>query len=164
MQESKLQYKLVIFSAEHAQDFAAQIEKLLNAGWQMASPMSTFVADGQAFFCQPMILPAVAPPEPQVQEPQRVNHDAEVNAILETIPKYTKDLLDVNKIALICQDNRLFISSNGEKQDGFSTFSILNIIKTSDHCPHDLDENRVVDQLEATFKKIAEVFSEEEKK
>ena len=68
---------------------------------------------------------------------------------LDAMDPKIKDLLDINDIELSCVGGKHFTRIGDKIHDGISPNEVLNALKASKHCPLDLDEEAVLQAVEA---------------
>lgn len=139
----------IVLKASFLEDIEKQTREYLLQGWQPAGPI-TFIpkisASVPEVYFHEMIRLV---PEP-VERPNLVDASEMFNEKLSRMDDYVKTLLDINGIMLLCNSEGQFETIVGDRRlAGIAPNEILMAIKNSKHCPMDLNEQKVLNEIEA---------------
>ena len=138
MQPTTPKFKYDIFATSSLEKLKDHTQQMFDDGWQKASPI---IVDGNDYI-QEYVKVVVADPVVRT-----VDTD-EFNSKLDKMDQKVKDLLAINNIVLACDNGQLCTYFGDDRADGISPVTILNTLKNSKHVPIDLDEEKVLNEIE----------------
>lgn len=167
MMPQGMTYKYKILHEHSWDDMEKRTEEMLNKGYQLVgvpTPYDDPVHGKEIIQC--MILPEMdmsqQPAEGQLTEEQKAEMDAQVTAkINENLAQYTKDLLDVNDLSIVAENQQVVLYRKQKNLGAISGSLLISEIKHGKHSPKDLDESKVLEELDNAIVKGLGVASDE---
>ena len=134
-----MEYKIIV--AYNTVELEQLIQAFLNDGWDRFMPI---VATPELFLAE---MTRVKKEDSEL--PYELIRERKVKKLAELDP-YLKDLLEINNISIQCDDlGRLSVSCGSDgKTVGFLPILVLNLLRNSKHVPIDLDEEKILNELE----------------
>lgn len=168
MQPQGMTFKYEIIVEHSWEDIKEHTTKLLNEGYQLVgtpTPYDDPVHGKEIVQC--MILPEMtmdAPTEQsQLSDEQRAEMDAQVTKkINEALPSYTKDLMDINDLRIAAENQQIVLYRKTKNLGAISGSLLISEIKHGKHTPSDLDEGKVLQELDDAIVKGLGVASNED--
>lgn len=139
MESSNMQsYHYQILTGKTLDEIAKSIEAYLNHSWQKASDVK-YDENSASYYIEMIQVTVVVD--------NGLPDDNSFNSRYAALDEYVKDLLEVNDIHLNCIDSIYSTMHGKDIIDGISPTVVLALIKDSKHCPIDLDEEKVLDEI-----------------
>lgn len=154
MMPQGMTYKYKILHEHSWDDMEKRTEEMLNKGYQLVgvpTPYDDPVHGKEIIQC--MILPEMdmsqQTAESQLTEEQKAEMDAQVTKnINENLAQYTKDLLDVNDLNIVAENQQVVLYRKQKNLGAISGSLLISEIKHGKHSPKDLDESKVLEELD----------------
>lgn len=119
--------------------------QFLEDGWQLVGPFS-WSEQEHKFYRELIKFPT--PPKPRDMSDVVTEQFYEK---MSEMDQKVKDLLEINNIMLICDNGKFFTSYDGKVTEGISPMNVLNLLRSSKHCPTDLDEKAFLSEIESVL-------------
>lgn len=120
-------------------------------GWQCMGPVQYESTSGVWYReMMRMYNPNTANQTDSAGDALQSNEDisAAFSAKLSDMDKYVYDLLDINGILLYVNAGEMYTEQSGVAEKGISAARVLELLKKSQHCPIDLNEELVLSEIE----------------
>lgn len=138
----KLEYKIITSSSvEKMEELMAE---MLNLGWQKASPIILDRHAGDLTLIQELVRQVSPESMFSFEDLDKQFYDK-----YDKMDSRVKDLLDINGIRLQSVDGALITSHGNKTTQGIFPNEVLSLLKASKHCPLDLDETKVLMEVES---------------
>lgn len=168
MMPQGMNYKYKIIHEHSWDDIEKKTEEMLNEGYQLVgvpTPYDDPVHGKEIIQC--MILPEMDMSQQpgtnnQLTEEQKAEMDAQVTERIDAeLAQYTKDLLEVNDLHIVAEEQQILLYRKQKNLGPISGSLLVSEIKHGKHAPNDLDESKVLNELDNAIVKGLGVAQDE---
>ncbi|MCM1323265.1 MAG: hypothetical protein NC218_03680 [Acetobacter sp.] len=168
MQPQGMTFKYKILVTHDWEETETKTAELLNQGYQLVgapTPYDDPVHGKEIVQC--MILPEIdmaqqPTPASELSEEDQAKMDAEITQrINDNLAPYTKDLADINDLRIVAENQQIVLYRKTKNLGAISGSLLVSEIKHGKHAPNDLDESKVLNELDDAIVKGLGVASNE---